>query len=129
MEGELLIIDDVPVDVCQTCNESYIAADTLKKIEGIKNHKGRSQRISLTSGNLEFDDLVHQLSSSHIRALLAQKEENLARISFLKTKREDLQRQISLIQNEIVELGGDGDAVPSLPEKTKKRSSKSPMLI
>ena len=121
MDGGLLIIDDVPVDACQRCDETYISADVLKKIEGVKNRKGKSLRRSLSSVTVDLDHLVHQLSLSHFRLLLEQKEENLARISSLKTKKADLLRQISAIQNEIVKLGGDAYADSSLQAKTKKK--------
>ncbi|HEX9930037.1 MAG TPA: type II toxin-antitoxin system MqsA family antitoxin [Pyrinomonadaceae bacterium] len=37
--ANLLIIENVPVIVCQNCGESYLTAETLHEIERIKLHR------------------------------------------------------------------------------------------
>lgn len=37
--ASLLVIEDVPVVVCPLCGESYLTAETLHEIEGIKLHR------------------------------------------------------------------------------------------
>ncbi|HEX8568116.1 MAG TPA: type II toxin-antitoxin system MqsA family antitoxin [Pyrinomonadaceae bacterium] len=37
--ANLLIIENVPVVVCQNCGESYLTAETLHEIERIKLHR------------------------------------------------------------------------------------------
>jgi YgiT-type zinc finger domain-containing protein len=36
---DLLVIEDIPVQSCPHCGESYLAADTLHEIERIKMHR------------------------------------------------------------------------------------------
>ena len=40
----LLVIENVPVVVCQDCGESYLTADTLHEIERIKQKRKRVAR-------------------------------------------------------------------------------------
>jgi YgiT-type zinc finger domain-containing protein len=44
--GELLVIRDVPADVCQQCNESYISADVSERLDHFLSevHQHRPER-------------------------------------------------------------------------------------
>jgi YgiT-type zinc finger domain-containing protein len=35
-DADLLVIEDVPVIVCRTCHEQYIASETLHEIERLR---------------------------------------------------------------------------------------------
>jgi YgiT-type zinc finger domain-containing protein len=39
--ASLLVVEDVPVESCPHCGESYLTADTLHEIERIKLHRRR----------------------------------------------------------------------------------------
>lgn len=43
---ELVVIKDVPADVCQQCNEAYISADVSKRLDHFlsKHHRHRPER-------------------------------------------------------------------------------------
>jgi len=48
----LLVIEGVPVVVCQSCGESYLTAETLHELERIKLHRrsfARSRRVPIAS--------------------------------------------------------------------------------
>lgn len=51
-ESDLLVIDDVPIDVCRACGESYVSAQTLKQIEDVKGRRDTLRRVSIPVGHL-----------------------------------------------------------------------------
>jgi len=51
-ESDLIMIDDVPVDVCRSCGESYVSAQTLKEIEAVKAQRGTLDRVAIPVGHL-----------------------------------------------------------------------------
>ena len=51
-ESDLIVIEDVPVDVCRACGESYISAQTLKEIEDVKKRRDMLDRIPIPVGHL-----------------------------------------------------------------------------
>ena len=51
-ENDLIVIDDVPVDICRACGESYISAQTLERIEELKKRRDTLTRIPIPVGHL-----------------------------------------------------------------------------
>jgi len=51
-ENDLMVIDDVPMDVCRACGESYISAQTLKQIEELKMRREELARVPIPIGHL-----------------------------------------------------------------------------
>jgi len=43
-DGRLVIIEDVPVGICQFCSERYYEADTVDKLDIIAKERGASPR-------------------------------------------------------------------------------------
>ena len=41
----LLVIEDIPMIVCRTCHEQYIAAETLHKIEKLRERRQHQARM------------------------------------------------------------------------------------
>lgn len=46
---QLIVVDNVPVAICQRCGESYIKADVLKQIAAMRHRRGdlRTTRVPL----------------------------------------------------------------------------------
>ena len=51
-ESDLIVIDDVPIDMCRACGESYVSAQTLKEIEAVKAQRDMLDRVSIPVGHL-----------------------------------------------------------------------------
>lgn len=54
--ANLLVIEDVPVVVCQSCGESYLTAETLHELGRIKLHRrslAKQRSLSVASFRLE----------------------------------------------------------------------------
>ncbi len=51
-EGDLIVIDDVPIDMCRASGESYVSAQTLKEIEAVKAQRDMLDRVSIPVGHL-----------------------------------------------------------------------------
>jgi len=53
-ESDLILIDDVPIDVCRACGESYVSAQTLKQIEDLRGRREMLSRVSIPVGHISL---------------------------------------------------------------------------
>jgi YgiT-type zinc finger domain-containing protein len=44
VEGELVVIEDIPMGVCQHCGEKYISAKISKKIDNTLTQKSKAKK-------------------------------------------------------------------------------------
>ena len=42
---DLLVIEDIPMIVCRTCHEQYIASETLREIENLRERRQHQARM------------------------------------------------------------------------------------
>ena len=54
-ESDLMIIDDLPIDTCASCGESYISAKTLKKIEDLKKRRSKLALMAIPVGHVSSE--------------------------------------------------------------------------
>lgn len=50
--SDLIVIDNVPIEVCRACGESYVSAQALKRIEQLRAERDTLVRIPIPVGHV-----------------------------------------------------------------------------
>ena len=50
--SDFIVIDNVPLDVCRACGESYVSGEALKRIEQLRAERDTLVRIPIPVGHV-----------------------------------------------------------------------------